>query len=313
MTTAAPMTAPAGQPVVQRGHIYQLGRHRLMCGDATSKEDVAALFAGAKPTLVVTSPPYADRRDYNDPVPCWDTLMMGAFDGHDFADDVQMFINLGLIHIKGEYWAYWHKWLSAMRISGWQFFSKYIWDKGSAFPGNFGGRFAPCYEYIFHINRKSVQCNKIVPCKRNGSIPGGSGIKGRNNLPCAYNGNRKVLSHKIPDSVIRLPADKGKTKHAHPAKYPVGLPSFLIKAYKQGASLAYDPFCGSGTTLLACEDEDVSGLGMEISPSYVQIAIDRWNRTHPGQPAKRLDAAYFDGARKRMAGEQARLGFEVTL
>ena len=49
--------APAKPPDVQRGQVWQLGRHRLMCGDATSKADVAKLFDGRKPTLVVTSPP----------------------------------------------------------------------------------------------------------------------------------------------------------------------------------------------------------------------------------------------------------------
>ena len=54
---------PPAEPVSKRGEVYQLGPHRLMCGDSTSAEDVAALLGGAEPRLMVTDPPYGVELD----------------------------------------------------------------------------------------------------------------------------------------------------------------------------------------------------------------------------------------------------------
>jgi DNA modification methylase len=61
----------------------------------------------------------------------------------------------------------------------------------------------------------------------------------------------------------------------HSAAYPVGLPSFFIKAYSDESDSIYDPFLGSGTTLLACENLGRRGFGIEISPGYCAVALQR--------------------------------------
>lgn len=281
MTQAALFHA-SSLPKARRGDIFALGRHRLACGDATDKASVAALFEGRKPTLVVTSPPYADARDYNDPIPCWDSMMLGAFDGHAFADDVQMLVNLGPIHRKGEWLPYWQPWLDGMRLASWRVFGHYIWDKTSALAGDFGGRLGLAHEYVWHLNKKSSKLNKTVPCKYAGRVPGGCGVKGKNNKPTSYNASRIVQSHRIMDSVLRLTPDRSN-KTRHPAVYPVALPRQIIAAYRQDNCLIYDPFAGVATTLLACEAEGVDGVAMEISPAYCDLALARWRKLHPDQ------------------------------
>lgn len=282
MKTSQPTLFCSPLPDVQRGQVWQLGNHRLMCGDATGKKDVAMLLAGSRPTLVVTSPPYADARDYNDPIPCWDSMMIGAFDGHDFADDVQMLINLGPIHRKNEFIPYWWEWTQSMRNVGWRHAGMYVWDKLYACPGNANSKPRPAHEFIFHFNKKNRPINKTMPCKSIGMAGGAYGLRGKSNTRRSNCKPSKTAEQKVMDSVIRLQCEKvGQT--GHPAVFPIGLPRQLLAAYKSSDDTCFDPFTGSGTTLLACEQEGVTGLGMEISPEYVQMAIDRWRKLYPEQ------------------------------
>jgi DNA modification methylase len=62
----------------------------------------------------------------------------------------------------------------------------------------------------------------------------------------------------------------------HSAAFPVGLPSFFIRAYSDKGDLIYDPFLGSGTTLIAAEQHDRRCFGMEISPGYCDLIVRRW-------------------------------------
>lgn len=285
---------PPSQPAdfeVRRGDVFALGdTARIMCGDATSREDVATLFGGQKPTLVVTSPPYADCRDYNDPIPCWDTLMMGAFDGHDFADDVQMLINLGVIHRKNEWVPYWWGWLQSMRQKRWKIVSQYVWNKINGIPGCNTGRARPAHEFIFHLAKQNRAMIKTLPCagynKRKTSE---GGTKKKNNKKDGWRGHvgRPCQSHKLENSVFTLHNEKSN-RTGHPAVYPVELPRRLIAAFRSESGACYDPFLGSGSTALAATDEGVACLGMELSPQYCQIALKRWAKAHPDKPVRRL-------------------------
>lgn len=273
---------------VRRGDIFALGRHRLACIDATDKAAVARLFDGRRPTLVVTSPPYADARDYNDPIPCWDSMMLGALDGHAFAGDVQMLVNLGVVHRKGEWVPYWWKWLHAMRGKKWRLAGQYIWDKLLAIPGQNQGRCRTAHEYIFHFRKVAVLLNETVQNKGAGKLNHGRNLRDPNGAIRKKGGNPKpIRDMRISDSVFRLYAERASDT-GHPAVYPAALPRQLIAAYKQNGCITYDPFGGSGTTLLACEDEGVVGLAAELSPAYVQLAIDRWRKMHPDKPVRRL-------------------------
>ena len=277
---------------VQPGDIYALGRHRLMCADATDKGEVARLFAGDKPTMVVTSPPYAKQRDYDRPIACWDTMMMGGFNGHAFADNVQMLINLGPVHANNEICFYYQPWLEAMKASGWRIYSQYIWDKKMPVAGNFKGRLRPGHEFVFHVNKVTTEINKTEPCIYAGrtQTKGRQGIKDRKGNP-RKRAARPVGKLKAPSSIFRhLPVLRGESVGV-PAQMPIGLASLMIASWKKENCIAYDPFAGSGTTIHAAEAEGVTGLGCEISPAYVAIALVRWNKAHPDTPARKIASA----------------------
>ncbi|RYF12547.1 MAG: site-specific DNA-methyltransferase, partial [Deltaproteobacteria bacterium] len=98
---------------------------------------------------------------------------------------------------------------------------------------------------------------------------------------------KPIQPFKVIDSVIRLPPEKAN-RTAHPAVFPVALPTHVYMAFTAHGDAVYDPFCGSGTSILAAEQTGRIGYGMEIAPEYVAMALARWSKLYPDQPPERL-------------------------
>jgi len=101
---------PPADPITRPGDIWALGKHRLCCGDATDPAAVAKLMQGEQATLMFTSPPYAQQRDYGaakEKVGDWDALMQGVFTAAPVTADAQLLVNLGLVHRDSEWQPYW--------------------------------------------------------------------------------------------------------------------------------------------------------------------------------------------------------------
>jgi DNA modification methylase len=281
-------------PVTRPGDVWAIGSHRLICGDATDPTAVATLMQGDTAQLCFTSPPYGNQRDYTSGgIADWDALMRGVFAHLPMTDDGQVLVNLGLIHRDNEVIPYWDAWLSWMRTQGWRRFAWYVWDQGPGMPGDWAGRFAPSFEFVFHFNRASRKPNKIVPCKHAGQD---SHLRadGSSTAMRGKDGEVGGWTHKglptqdtrIPDSVIRVMRHKGKIGQGidHPAVFPVALPQFVIEAYTDPGDLVFEPFGGSGTTMLAAERTGRICRSVEIAPEYVDVAIKRFQQNHPGVP-----------------------------
>lgn len=80
---------------------------------------------------------------------------------------------------------------------------------------------------------------------------------------------------KIPESVVRINRMHGGHGIDHPAIFPVALPAFAMQAW---GGYVYEPFCGSGTTLIAAEQLGRKCYGMEISPQYCDVIVKRWEK-----------------------------------
>jgi DNA modification methylase len=88
-----------------------------------------------------------------------------------------------------------------------------------------------------------------------------------------------VQATKIPDSVIRVMRHKARgIECEHPAVFPVELASELLEAFSKRAESAYEPFLGSGSTLIACEKTNRKCYGMEIDPKYCDVILERWEK-----------------------------------
>jgi DNA modification methylase len=280
---------PPRQAVTQPGDLWLLGEHRLLCGDSTDAASVARVMVDDRAALLFTSPPYANQREYTTGgVSDWDALMRGVFRhlATAMAPAGQVLVNLGLVHRDGEWQPYWQGWLDWMRAQGWRRFGLYAWDQGPGLPGDWNGRLAPAFELIFHFNREARQANKIVPCKWAGTPNKGSGLRSADGEVKAYTHiGLPVQEMRIPDSVLRITRHKGRgIETEHPAVFPVALPEFLMRAYTDVGEVVFEPFAGSGTTILAGQRIGRLVRAIELAPAYVDLAIARWRMLHPDVP-----------------------------
>lgn len=281
-------------PVSRTGDVWVIGQHRLICGDATDSNVVSTLMQGDTARLCFTSPPYGNQRDYTSGgITDWDGLMRGVFAHLPMAGDGQVLINLGLIHRDNEVIPYWDRWLNWMQSQGWRRFAWYVWDQGPGMPGDWAGRLAPSFEFVFHFNRESRKPHKIVPCKHAGleshlrTDGSSTALRGKDGEVGGWaHKGQPTQDTRIPDSVIRVMRHKGKIGHNidHPAVFPVALPEFVIETYTDGNDILYEPFGGSGTTMLAAERTGRICRSVEIAPEYVDVAIKRFQQHHSGVP-----------------------------
>jgi DNA modification methylase len=279
---------PPRKSISRVGDLWHLGEHRLLCGDSTEADCIARVMHGEHAALVFTSPPYGNQRDYTTGgVGDWDTLMRGVFAALPVTEAAQVLVNLGLIHRDNEWQPYWLTWLDWMREQGWRRFGLYVWDQGPGLPGDWNGRLAPAFEFIFHFNRKARRPNKIVPCKWAGHINdahGGMRHKDGHVGEWTHAG-QGVQEARIPDNVIRISRHKARgIETEHPAVFPVALPEFLMRAYSNEGDIVYEPFAGSGTSLIAGERTGRKVRAIELAPEYVDVALRRWRKLFPDQP-----------------------------
>ena len=300
--------------VTRLGDLWMLGEHRLLCGDSTDAASVARVMETERAALLFTSPPYGNQRAYTTGgVSDWDALMQGVFRhlGAALRPDGQVLVNLGLIHRDGEWQPYWQGWLDWMRAQGWRRFALYAWDQGPGLPGDWNGRLAPAFELVFHFNREARPPNKIVPCKWAGTPNKGSGLRAADGEVKAYTHiGLPVQDMRIPDSVLRITRHKARgIETEHPAVFPVALPEFLMRAYAEEGEVVFEPFAGSGTTILAGQRTGRRVCAIELAPAYVDLAIARWRMLHPDLPVTLADDGRdYDAVAAARAGDAVQAG-----
>jgi len=296
---------PPLRAVTRLGDIWCIGPHRVACGDACDPSLVAALMQGEQAALCFTSPPYANQRNYTTGgIGDWDTLMRGVFARLPMTDNGQVLVNLGLIHRDNEFIAYWDGWLAWMRTQGWRRFAWYVWDQGPGMPGDWNGRLAPSFEFIFHFNRQTRRPHKTVPCKWAGQethlrADGSSTAmrKANGEVGGWTHAGAPTQDTRIPDAVIRIMRQKGKIGEGidHPAVFPVALPEHILAAYSDVGEICFEPFCGSGSSLIAAQRTGRVLRGVELATGYVDVAVERFRRLWADTPIT-LDATGQDWA-----------------
>ncbi|MFA5445789.1 MAG: DNA methyltransferase [Bacteroidales bacterium] len=248
------------QTDIQRGDLFTLGRHRLLCGDSTSAEDVGRLMEGKKADLLLTDPPYGinivntGRVGIDAPAGFGKVGTRGMvkartyhnIEGDDHPFDPRPFLDLAPV---------------VMLFGGNNFASRLpdspawlVWDK-KAEKGADHNNFSDVELVWTNLKQKSCPIYRHL----------WSGL--------LREGDRNV---ELKDRV-------------HPTQKPVGLIAAILSDHSNPGALCLDPFLGSGTTLVACEQLGRTCYGMEISPQYCQVIIDRWEKL-TGQKAARVDA-----------------------
>jgi DNA modification methylase len=290
---------PPKVPTTKPGDIITLGRHRLMCGDCRDFSHVSALLAGAKINVTVTSPPYASQRKYDEasgfkPIPTDEYVEwyrdVAANIMANLAEDGSYFCNIkpNAEGLSRELYVF-DLVLAHARDWGWNYAEEFCWER-SGIPQQvtrrFKNQFEPIYQFTrgeWKIRPEAVQHpSKSVP-KAIGKGAGDTNAAKRQGMRSAVDGNEVLEGMAYPGN--RLPTFQSEA-NGHPAAYPVGLPEFFIKAFSDEGDAIFDPFMGSGTTLIASEKTGRTCYGMEISPIYCDVIVARWEQA-TGQKAVR--------------------------
>lgn len=287
------------KPVTKLGDLIVLGRHRLVCGDCRDFAMVERLMDGRQINVVVTSPPYASQRAYDPasgfkPIPpdeyvAWyrdvatNVMALLAEDGSYFCnikehcDDGQRHLyvtDLLLAHVR--------EW-------GWRWVDTFCW-KRSGVPGRWENRFKNGWEPVYHyakspaikfrpeaVGHESDDCLSYSPQNtktHSGFLSAGGG----------ENGRKSGIA--LPSNVLDISTARADKERGHTAEYPVALPIHFVRAFSDAGDAIYDPFMGSGTTLIAAEQEGRTAYGTEISPAYCDVIVTRWENA-TGQKAVR--------------------------
>jgi DNA modification methylase len=249
------------EPVTQPGDLYQLGEHRLLCGDSTSSADVARLMAGERATLMATDPPYlvdyvggahpasAGNKGVAGRDKHWDEYIDHPHAVEFYVDFLRCALKNALTPDAAIYQCYgimrseviWQAWrevgLLAHQVVVWKktrsvlTYSWFLWD----------------YEPLLVGWPAGHQPKTHPPAEATAVWEIGSAIE---------------------DGAAGL----------HPTQKPVELIRRPLTWHTQPGGLIYEPFCGSGTALIAAEQTGRRCYALEQSPAFVDAAVRRWER-----------------------------------
>jgi len=263
---------PPVDPITKPGDLWLLGEHRLLCGDSTKREDVERVMGGGRAVLSFTSPPYANQRTYTKEGDL-STEYLARFisAAQPFVDIFA--VNLGIARHGGRLVRYWDDYILAAEAAGLVLLSWNVWDRsGMGYTiGQATAMFAIEHEFIFVFGEKRMELNRTVPNKQAGLTKKGTIRQqdGSTTPVIASTGSCRQIGTVIRADVARYVGDN----EDHPAQFPVNLAAAYIQAFTGDV---YDPFLGSGTTLIAAEQLGRKCYGMEISPQYCDVIVKRW-------------------------------------
>lgn len=242
---------PPADPITELGDVWTLGVHRLICGNSTDAKTVDRLFNGVMPNVMVTDPPYGVKLDQS-----WRDKALGdkamgrgnarVVDNDDRADWTatwQLF--------KGDVAYVWHAdrytdvVIKSLRDSGFEICQQLIWNKSIMVMGRSDYHFKhePCWYAV------------------------------RKGKPHGWIGDRKQTTVIDAPSPNHIMSGSTEDKTDHPTQKPIACMGNLLRNHRGDV---YDPFLGSGTTLIASEQLGRTCYGMELSPAYCDVIVERW-------------------------------------
>ena len=255
----------------------------IILGDS---KEVLKTFLDNSIDLIVTSPPYADRRK-------------NTYGGISPEKYVEWFLPISvqllrvlkpdgafILNIKekaedGERHTYVLELILALRKQGWLWTEEFIWHKKNCYPGKWPNRFRDSWERLLQFNKT----RKFNMYQEEVMVPVGDWAKGRlKNLSeidkirdNARNGSGfgKNVSNWLhrdkayPTNVLHLSTECNNKNHS--AAFPYSLPEWFIKLFTKEFDTVLDPFMGSGTTIQAAKDLRRNAIGIDIQPEYYKM------------------------------------------
>jgi DNA modification methylase len=279
--------------VTQPGDLWLIGPHRLLCGDCRDGGVVASLFEGRQASVVVTSPPYATQREYDPasgfrPVAPEEYIDWYRAVAENIASvlaaDGSYFLNIKEHAEDGQRHLYVKDLTVAhVRQWGWRFVDEFCWRKtDNGVPGGWGNRFKNAWEPIFHFTGSGgeIKFRPETVSHQSDAVFDYSPDTPRSNSGSGLLGEhprREGLAR--PSNVIEAKTEASQGSHSAP--FPRAIPEFFIKAFSDAGDAVFDPFLGSGTTMVAAALLDRVGYGIEISPAYCDVILRRMRNAIP--------------------------------
>lgn len=295
----------AEEPRSRIGDIYQLGNHRLMCGDSTDPDMVAALMDGTKADLIVTDPPYniGLGGDESGAAQSTDEMSMrrkrqddGAFLLNDNLGEKEFveFLTKAMTNAKdalrdgGAFYVWYatrttEQFLAGMRNAGLEVKQILIWVKSHFTLGrqDYQWQHEPCLygwkEGAAHYFLDSRKQSTVIEDQ----LPDLSRMK-KADMEALL---REIYRAEMPTDVIR--EAKPNISELHPTMKPLKLIARQIRNSSKPGEKVLDLFGGSGTTLIACEQMDRRCFMMEFDPHYADVIVARWEKM-TGQKAVKI-------------------------
>jgi DNA modification methylase len=251
---------PPEHPVTETGDVWLLGEHRLLCGDATRTGDVARLLEGASPVLMATDPPYGVSVDHT-----WrkglrpGKARSGRLEGDDTYDWSEAWKHVPPSVVAAYVW---HSALhagetqAALAAAGFEVRQQIIWNKA-----------------VHTLGRSAYQW-KHEPCWY-------AVRKGRSAPWLAGRDQTTVWEAASP--LMPFGRSGSEPATAHPTQKPVELFLRPIRNHLVRGEAVFDPFVGSGTSIIAAEQLGRRCYAMDIDPRYVDVAVFRWEAATGGK------------------------------
>lgn len=241
---------------VNTGDLWIIGDHKLLCGDSTKKEDVDAVMAGEKAQLVFTDPPYRMEAEGGSNQPIGRAAAKLGEAIKDLTNfDPDPFFNILPYVFNGQMNAYIFcnkdlivDYLCFAKDNGYSF-NILFWKKPSAIP--LGGQHRPDVEYLIFIRKNAVWNNAV------------------------------------PGAIYSKCLEFGRENETHPTTKPLELVANEIKISSEHNGVVVDFYTGSGTTMVACQNLNRKCRGIEISPNYCAVILQRMKDAFPGIEIKK--------------------------
>jgi DNA modification methylase len=238
-------------PITRRGDIWLLGNHRLKCGDSTLIDDVEKLMNGEKADMVFTDPPYS--------------LTGGGRTGN--------FVNSGFMSPDKFKDKSTKNLFEVPEFSAWlPMFPVILKETSEIFVMS---NVRNLKELMEEIEKTKAKIHNILIMNKNTSFPHIWYSTNSEFVLYYYYGNAIDPIKKCQSNVFDVKMPRGKEKK-HASQKPVEFISDIISNHK--GSLIFEPFAGSGSTLIACEKTNRKCYGMELEPKYVDVVIKRFEQ-----------------------------------
>jgi len=289
------------EPVTKTGDIWQLGNHRLMCGDATSQDDVTKLMNGQFAGMIFTDPPY--NVDYTGGTKDKLKIMNDKMSPAEFYNFLRAsFLNMFNAVAPGGAFYVCHaesegiNFRTALVDAGWMVKQCIIWVKNQFVIGRMD--YQPKHEPILYGWKPGSKHRWYGGRKQSTVIDESTGVTIRDTEDgkiLTFSTGIQSITLRVPDYEVMDQGDDSATstwrfnkpsRNAdHPTMKPLALCARAIRNSSKPGEIVLDSFLGSGSTLIAAEQTGRRGYGLELDPVYCDVIIKRWEE-FTGQKAE---------------------------